>query len=400
MPDALLQRYRMLPEQGADEAGIEELALRLRESRYAPHGLSSAQSIQVEWLAGLVRGLDAELAELDFGNDPKDWHFPDYRCSVIPVRRDYRMGPGRLPHRRAMRFHAICPEMVGSLSVEIVSTPDVATVRDATSLVLGAGLFDDVSLTTRGGTGRFHVTRVTMADRDAAIDAHITAALDAGCDILCWPELTLDGDGLDAVRARLTRNVLTDSRRIALSLAGSWHMKASGARRNRCTILHAKATPLATYDKRRIFDSKKKFEDIVPGDTLLVIVLEDRLVAPAICRDFCDDTGQDCYDAVDVDVVIVPSMGNANTLDAHRAHASSLKNRRGSRAMIAQQQVARQDGVANPMLGADITVALVLPDEARSVGSTNHFAAFELDFGADDNAQGLSRSHTRRKRNL
>jgi predicted amidohydrolase len=106
---------------------------------------------------------------------------------------------------------------------------------------------------------------------------------------------------------------------------------------NRATVLRSRGRPLLHYDKRRQYPYADRREGIVAGGVLPVIVMEDRLVSIAICRDFCDDCAEDVYDELGVDVVLVPSLGDKSTMDAHSRSAKRLQSRQGAISFIVQQ---------------------------------------------------------------
>ena len=132
MPNDHAQRYQALRERAADESGIEDRSDLLRRRGYEMAGLPTAIDLQVPWLAGLARLLDDDLAGLQYwpedaaGWTSDEWRPPGYGCFVVPVRRDYRLADGRPAQRRGLKHHAVIPERIGSLAVEIHLHPDAA----------------------------------------------------------------------------------------------------------------------------------------------------------------------------------------------------------------------------------------------------------------------------------
>ena len=61
------------------------------------------------------------------------------------------------------------------------------------------------------------------------------------------------------------------------------------------------------------------------------------LIAFAICKDFCDKAREVPIRSLDVDLVLVPSMGRLNTMTAHRDTADTMKISFGTRAVVVQQ---------------------------------------------------------------
>ena len=140
-----------------------------------------------------------------------------------------------------------------------------------------------------------------------------------------------------AVRAQLKADPLGDPRRIPIVVLGSWHVEEDGHFFNRAEAVTGRGKALASCDKRRKFAFAQRYEAIAPAQRVTVIVMEDRLVAVAICLDFCDDTADEVYRHLGADLVIVPSMGDLKTVEAHQRHAKQLQSQQGSVSLVVQQ---------------------------------------------------------------
>jgi hypothetical protein len=374
MPNDHAQRYQGLRERAADGSGIEDRSDMLRQHGYRMAGLPTAINLQVPWLAGLARLLDDDLAGLQYwpedvaGWTSDEWRPPGYGCFVVPVRRDYRLADGRPAQRRGLRHHAVIPERIGSLAVEIHLHPDVA-VRDVgadpVNWTFGAATFPEMTVVTVStGVGGFRLADAPANGDEAALVARqVEGAREAGVDILIWPELTMPLRRLELLRARLADAPLSGGR-IPLVVAGSWHVlreaafdvpegpeveAGGGAEQyvNRSEVMLGYGEFLLSYDKRRRFPFGGMMEDIHAGRKLPVIVMEDRLVGIAICRDNCDDTATETYGDLPLDLVIVPSMGAESTVEAHERHAKGQRSRQGTVTVVVQQNLA-VDGAPPP----------------------------------------------------
>lgn len=370
MPNDHEQRYRAMRERAADGTGIEDRADAMRQRGYAMVGLPSAIDLQVPWLAALARVLDDELAALQYWPDDvatwaeDDWRPPGYGCFVIPVRREHRLADGRPVQRRGLLHHAVVPARVGSLRVDLHLHPDASEREvgaDPGDWTFGAATFPGMTVVPVEVAGDgFRLVDAPLADDEAEVVAgQVDAAVEAGTDIAIWPELTMPTRRLEILTAQLGATPLAGGR-IPLVVAGSWHVvpppagtggeggaealtgsDAEAHRHvNRSEVMLGHGEPLLSYDKRRRFPYEGLTEDIRAGGTLPVIVMEDRLVGLAICRDNCDDNAREGYGVLPLDLVIVPSMGAGSTVDAHERHAIGQRSRQGTMTVVVQQNLA------------------------------------------------------------
>lgn len=359
MPSDRGQDYKRLQEGSvAGGFGIEHQAAALRSVGYRWSGLKTALDLQVEWLAAVVRGLDADLAGLNFWPEPGTpwkqgmWMPEGYPCFVVPVMREYRLENHKDRERRATRYHAVVPAAIGDLSVRLALHDQVSgsdPPGQSPIWAYGAAVFPNMTVTTREvGGDEFLVTDAVVASSLGVVGSQVRQALASRCEVLAWPELTMPPERQDGVRAALTADPLGDPRRIPIVVAGSWHVEEGGYTYNRAEAMTGRAKPLATCDKRRKFKFGDRYEAIRPGGTLTVIVMEDRLVTVAICLDFCDDGDDEVYRRLGVDVVIVPSMGDSKTVSAHQRHAKALQSQHGTVTLVVQQ---------HPVLTGDVDIA-------------------------------------------
>lgn len=366
MPNAQDQRYQALRETAADDTGIAARADALRHRGYAMPGLKTALDLQITWLAALARALDEDLSDLNYWPDDitewtqAAWQPPGYNCYVVPVRRGHRLGDGRPAQRRAFRYHAVIPQYIGTMQVQLSLHPDASrneASEDPARWVLGAATFPGLSVVPKETSTHFRLTAAPVeGDEEELLAGQIDDAKGAGCDVLAWPELTMPPERLALLLAKLGQAPL-DGQRIPLVIAGSWHVaatvnegKVADHYANRAEVMLGDGQPIFSYDKRRLFPWNNLYEDIRPGNSLPVVVMEDRLVGVAICRDNCDDIDKESYKDLPMDMVIVPSMGGQSTVEAQERHAMAQRSRQGTVTLVVQQNppIAGEPGPEGP----------------------------------------------------
>jgi predicted amidohydrolase len=308
---------------------------------------------RIRWLAVVLRRLDQLLTEWDYQQspeafDPARWQPTGYHGYVIPVERSYRCEDGRDAERRATRFHAVVPTHNPGFSVRLILHPELTAGFDR-DWIYGAAIFQDFVISV----DEIEPDEFLVVQRDSPaafqfVESQVSAALDAGTDVLMWPELTVDPPLRKFIEAKLSANPLRDSRRIPLVVPGSWHEKDDDDRQvNRALLLGPRGTTLAEVDKRRKFEFGNRFEAIQPGEVIPIVVFSDRLVALAICLDFCDDADSLVYARLGVDTVLVPAMGLERSADAQERHAKPSQTLQNTTVFVAQQ-VPALSGSAHP----------------------------------------------------
>lgn len=343
-PENLGSRYTQLREHKDNGRGLADEAAALRWRGYKLQGLASAEENQMLWLGALVRAIDSDLATVDYWPepgkpfDPELWTLPGYPCYIVPVNRAYRLQDGKERERRATQYHAVVPTKLGDLTIDLKLYNDIDQSLDARDWNYGAAMFDGMTIDIEPiGDEHFKLTDAPLANGGAMIAQQVGEALDARVDALIWPELTVPDARLGEIRKALKGDPLRSAARIAISLAGSWHRDIDGKLVNRAVLLQGRGVDLAIYDKRRAYKVDERWEAIEPGAVLPVIVMEDRLVGIAICKDFCDDCADPVYRALGLDLVLVPSMGGQSTHDSHERSAKALQSQHGAISFIVQQ---------------------------------------------------------------
>jgi predicted amidohydrolase len=156
-----------------------------------------------------------------------------------------------------------------------------------------------------------------------------------------------------------------------LIVGGTWHEENDGKVANVATIFDGYGAIKLTYKKMLPFiDEEMKAESIELGKKLPVLVTDDQLVTVAICKDFCDLSLSLPYLELDVDLVLVPSMGNEATMKGHQNTAKRMRVLYGARTFIVQQVYPKEQ--TYEALGLVLPVpndpAAAQPEELRQLG--------------------------------
>jgi hypothetical protein len=346
MPQAWLQDYRQLKESSVDATGLTDGLEQLRENEYSLPPPEALPAHRLKALATLVRTFDADLAQFYFERPQRSEPVPGYPCWVIPCPRDHRAQNGKPAERRALKEHAIIPVKVGAWEVELILHPRLVAYSQPhfpKSWLHGAAVFQDLKVMVQElGPDEFLISGVECDEQMEQMLAQHSEALAAGCNVLIWPELTVPHSLASRLRGYLTQNALAVREKIDLILPGSWHVRdGTGRMRNRAFVYGGRGEALTAYDKRMKYGfgerGAQRFEAIEPGSRIPVIAFEDRLVAIGVCLDFCYDCDNSAYRALDVDLVLVPSMGPQSTVEAHLRHARELQSKHETNVMVVQQ---------------------------------------------------------------
>ena len=380
MPQTVRQEYRRLKEHAADGTGIEDSVHELRMRRYRFQGLPEAIELQLRWLATLVRALDQDIAQLDLcfwerGDlgeqwSPTAWQVPDYPCYLIPVDRSHRLRDGKPAERRSLRHHAIVPTRIGEYEVRLTLHPDVGLREPgpaARAHRCGAAIFAGLELSAVTSEVGFLVDGVHCPRQWEQLTGHLDRARSDACDVLMWPELAVPADMAERLAAKLAGEALAADTKIPVIVAGSWHVpcpKGSRTWANRTVVLDGRGVVLFRYDKRMKFEYRSLPEAIEPGTSLQILVTDDQLIAIGICLDFCDDCESHVYQALDVDLILVPSMEYRNTADAHARHARTLQTLHETYVFVVQQAPVERGSVRRA--GEPPGFSFVLPESATA----------------------------------
>lgn len=288
---------------------------------------------------------------------------------ILPFKPRYREPFYEAPpyfRKRGLAQHRCLPECLPDGHKIDLRTFD-QTVGDEIAAI--ASLFDHVALTGPDGnalaaSGKFVVDGI--AGRAPGV---IAAALKAACeapekpDLIAFPELSIRPEDRTEIQTLLrTRPWDADltGHRPALVFAGSWHDVIedgadAGRRRNRAPVYDAKGEIVGHHDKHEPYVSGggtgRLVEDIVRGDSILVLASPGLTLAVAICLDFCTEARVRPHEHLDVDLIVVVSFGGASTTRSHARMAEQLWNTRKSGTFLVQQDEAKPFGVSGACPG-------------------------------------------------
>jgi hypothetical protein len=217
---------------------------------------------------------------------------------------------------------------------------------------MGAALFPGLDLQIRReGEDGFVVTGAACAGMDVTVLRQLQAAFADGCFAAMWPELTVAPTLLALIQRTLEDRALSVDPRNSLQLvvAGSWHVQEEHGLANVAPVLDGYGGVKLLYRKVLPYQDRKiGTEAIAPVLEVPVLVTDDHLVGFGICKDFCDQGVPLAFADLDVDLVLVPSMGNPVTMDGHRSTAKRMRTLFGTRAFVVQQAEAERPADEQP----------------------------------------------------
>ncbi|WP_447726015.1 hypothetical protein [Sphingomonas koreensis] len=306
-------------------------------------------------LGARVRALDRLLKHLTNDHGPPADIELDYLCTetgwfVIPrltarIARDGHGGRATI-QQRATLDHRLLPRKLGSYTIELAWLGDIVTTAPGK---LGAAMFEDFELEIQrsGEPLNFIATGILCPTAETTITTAVARAAADGCSALAWPELTMRPQiELKALREALEAAALSDAAGDApgFTLAGSWHVEGKDGRRNIAPVLDSCGREILRHAKSRAYaDNEYGMEAILCDYRIPVLVTQEELVAFAICKDFCDARPGIPYPLLDIDLIIVGSIGNDVTMQSHRSAASDAMAL-GTRTFVVQQDLSTTNG--------------------------------------------------------
>lgn len=369
--------------QGARSAAILEGAIKVIEAETPRATLLDA--------CRLLRALEQTLIECDgYIQSDRDedleaqWRTSDGHHYVIPRVKPLDAPEGRPFLRRGLRHFRVIPTLIDDhFKVRLHRTtgildPKLALAeRQSGARLYGAALFPGlcVTLDVDEAARTFIVTGLSGVQSNEQIAKHLDEGRVAACSAWVWGELTMPADSVAFLRAKLGREALDGHYRPRYLVAGSWHHDSGAGVRNTALILDGEGEILFSVDKWAKFEFEKTLEGIAPGDEVHVLIGHDELMVVAICRDFLHAVRDSPYNALNVDVAIVPSMISAidetRTMVGHAATANAMRVRYGTRTMVvAQPAIATAD--------KPVGQVLAFPDRPLSNGAISVDGAWHL----------------------
>lgn len=207
----------------------------------------------------------------------------------------------------------------------------------------------------RNAIGNWRTTVVDPKDeRKQSLLAAVDSAVEAGANIIVFPEFTLDLEHRQALLKYLRRNPPAT---LLMVVAGSFH-ETEGAKTFNSAPVYCCDTGevLFTHRKLRIFGDLIHGEDhgaeqVDLGDAIHVLVTPVGCMTVLICKDFLDvhPSLESLLTEVPVDWVLVPSFGDEKTIHAHKAKAKALATiKTGTNTVISQTQNTAKKPVQPP----------------------------------------------------
>lgn len=288
---------------------------------------------------------------------PEEWLVGVLNAYVIPRKHsDKQLRQGQGYGKRGLIHHRILPKRLNGYEIEPIPSETLTVAgRSKAKFVFGAGVFKNVHMKTQQPTaGKFLVTSVSFTGGVTSLQEHVDASMSDGCFGVVWPELCISPESRDAIERMLASRPITDKRQAPqILVAGSWHESDGAAFVNRAVVFDGYGKKTLFYDKSTPYiDPELGPEDIRLGTTLPIIVTDDLLIGFAICKDFCDLGRVTPYFHMNIDLVLVPSMGDLKTMKGHQNTAKRVQAVFGSRAFVVQQAHPPKGakGIILPML--------------------------------------------------
>jgi hypothetical protein len=307
----------------------------------------------VKNIGGLLRALDLYLKQFLSGSHTPtpndDWRveWNGEEAFLIPLARlPWRAPKGeekdfRPFSQRGLLCSRIVPAAVDGANVRLYYPDRIARIDQ--ELTFGAALFPQLSFDIVDSSGAFRVTGVSAPDLAKNIAEACEGACAAQCLAAVFPELTINDTSLRQIKRLLAGKPWWEGERgsfraAPIVVAGSWHEAFQSGYVNVATVLDGEGNLLLRHQKRFAYrDDEGRPEDIIPGQELSILVLNEGLFSFGICLDFCHRGFETPYGELDVDFVLVPSCGNAATMEGHVRTACDLHDRRKTRSFVVQQ---------------------------------------------------------------
>lgn len=365
-PEPLLQDYARFTEDDLTEDLVPRSA-KVEKGEMAV-GLSGDQGAILLDAGRLLRAIEqnaveySHFIESDRGEDLEDaWRTTNGRHYVIPRMTALAGTDGKPFLRRALLHYRILPTTIDGFAVRLhrstlaADTKWASNERDASERSFGAALFPGLCTELAyPEIDTFTVTGLTGCDAITCIDTHLAEAKSGECCAVVWGELTMPEASLRHLRGTLADRALDGCGPLRYLVAGSWHSEIDGALRNACCVLDGYGEPIFSVYKWAKFVVDGKWEAIVPGDEIHVLIGEDELAIVAICRDFLHATTDPPYGKLDVDLAFVPSMipdvTKQETMDAHKPTANQMRVRYGTRTLVVAQPAHAGEGGVGQVL--------------------------------------------------
>ena len=269
----------------------------------------------------------------------------------------------------AINRHRIIPCKVGGIDVrfEFSTCLNDAAIGDSGAIRIYTGCYatrrDWSSAPQMKVDGQTIIKYFSPSDgldrpaRERELREHLRQALQADAQIVLLPELTVSEDIVADIQAALyaERGVTFPiSRHDAIILPGTYHKEEGrgdkSRKQNVALILTASGGEIARQNKLKRYKSadvpnRTIYEEDIDGGSEIVVCHHRGLVfATLICIDFCDLHGAREFSMhTEVPFILVPSMGEAATINAHERRCGELRYYGKSTVVIAQECLVAAD---------------------------------------------------------
>lgn len=300
-----------------------------------------------ETIGGVIRAVDWTLGQYrsQWPKESSQWIVND--CYVIPrdsVSATRSLSQTQPFQRRGLVYHRIIPKEINGYAVEVFNGRTLHfSAAEKDKWKMGACLFEKLELdpdfSERFGETLFVLKGAVSPSADTVVEDQITKCLDEECVAVVWPELTVPPKLRDRIRALLQGRDVADARLPPeVVVAGTWHETTKEGVVNRARVFDGYGIERLVYDKIAPFSGGGwGRENITPGTRLCILATEAALIGFAICLDFCDaDAETNPFTKLDIDLMLIPSMGNDQTMEGHQTTAAQVGVKFGTRTFVVQ----------------------------------------------------------------
>lgn len=252
-------------------------------------------------------------------------------------------GPHNTHLRRALPNHRIIPKET-SQGHQIKLVHDIHLLPSGCKddePAMGAALFPNVAIRWSDEPLKTRALESTVAKEKLVLEAQVSGAYSQETLAAVWPELCMPTERLRKLSQALKSRAGKLEPKVGPKVvaAGSWHEGEDGAIENVMHILDHSGRDRLTFTKITTFAGGHYVEANEPGDVIPILVSRDVLISFAICSDFCiDAAGQNPFIDLDVDLVVVPSLGTASAAKGHQSNLSTRSQACGGATFIVQQR--------------------------------------------------------------
>lgn len=309
---------------------------------------SSGQSADIALSIGAqLRALDSILATRPYQTSfPKRLNphlIEEISLFVIPRSKPKTTtrnpGPGNSFFRRATPHHRMIPKRIrDSFEIELHADIELTPSAKIEGASLGACLFrgEKHDYNEKGPVQFQNVKAVEESDQ---IIEQVHGAYSQCLIAAVWPELSMP----ERRRLHLVKELKRASKENlfqgpAIIVGGSWHDHIDGVLQNLMRIYDRTGRERLTFQKLTQFAGGGLVEANAPGNVIPVLISDDFIITFAICSDFCiNGTPPSPYMDLDVDLILVASLGTAAAMNGHKVTAVDHDRRFGSTAFVVQQ---------------------------------------------------------------